>query len=98
MPTAGFIAKLYLFIALVDAKMIAVAIIALLNTVVSLYYYIRVLKNMYLDKSEKEIPQFSASVPNLTLLFALVTPIIFFGIYFTPIIDLARNSLIFFGF
>ena len=97
-PTAGFIAKLYLFIALVDAKMIAVAIIALLNTVVSLYYYIRVLKNMYLDKSEKEIPQFSASVPNLTLLFALVTPIIFFGIYFTPIIDLARNSLIFFGF
>jgi NADH-quinone oxidoreductase subunit N len=97
-PTAGFIAKLYLFIALVDAKMIAVAIIALLNTVVSLYYYIRVLKNMYLDKSEKEIPQFSASVPNLALLFALVTPIIFFGIYFTPIIDLARNSLVFFGF
>jgi hypothetical protein len=53
---------------------------------------------MYLDKSEKEIPQFSASVPNLALLFALVTPIIFFGIYFTPIIDLARNSLVFFGF
>ncbi len=78
--------------------MIVVAVIALLNTVVSLYYYIKVLKNMFLDKAEKEIPRFSASVPNLALLFALVTPIIFFGIYFSPIIDLAKNSLVFFGF
>ncbi|HKI79170.1 MAG TPA: NADH-quinone oxidoreductase subunit N [Ignavibacteriaceae bacterium] len=97
-PTAGFIGKLYIFIALVDAKMIAVAIIALLNTVVSLYYYIRVLKNMYLDKSEKEIEKFSASTPNLALLGILVVPVILFGIYFTPIVDLAKNSLSFFGF
>ncbi len=97
-PTAGFIAKLYLFIALVDAKMIGVAIIALLNTVVSLYYYIRVLKNMYLDKPGKEIPKFSASIPNLVLLIALVAPIIFFGIYFSPVVNLAKSSLTLFGF
>jgi NADH-quinone oxidoreductase subunit N len=51
-PTAGFIGKLYLFIALVDAKMIALAVIALLNSVVSLYYYIRVLKNLFLTRPE----------------------------------------------
>ena len=53
-PTAGFIAKVMLFIALVDANLIALAIIALLNTVVSLYYYIRVLKNLYLVRVEEE--------------------------------------------
>lgn len=97
-PTAGFIGKLYIFIALVDAKMIAVAIIALLNTVVSLYYYIRVLKNMYLDKPEKEIEKFSASSPNLALLSVLVVPVIFFGIYFTPLVEFAKSSLSLLGF
>jgi NADH-quinone oxidoreductase subunit N len=97
-PTAGFIGKLYIFIALVDAKMIAVAIIALLNTVVSLYYYIRVLKNMYLDKPEKEVEKFSASSPNLVLLGVLVVPVIFFGIYFTPLVEFAKSSLSLLGF
>lgn len=92
-PTAGFIAKLYLFIALVDANMIAVAVIALLNTVVSLYYYIRVLKNMYLVKPEKELPQIVPSFANGVLLMALVIPVIIFGIYFTPLVNLAKNSI-----
>src|SRR3989339_622089 len=47
-PTAGFIGKLYLFAALVDANMIGLAVIALLNSVVSLYYYVRVVKNLFL--------------------------------------------------
>ena len=50
-PTAGFIAKFLLFIALVDAKLIALAVIALLNSVVSLYYYIRVLKKTIFSQS-----------------------------------------------
>ena len=68
-PTAGFIGKLYLFIALVDANMITVAIIALLNTVVSLYYYIRVLKTMFLDKTEKHV-EINLSILNYVVLIA----------------------------
>ena len=97
-PTAGFIGKLYIFIALVDAKMITVAIIALLNTVVSLYYYIRVLKNMFIDPAGKEVPAFSASTPNIVLLMVLVIPTLIFGVYFSPLIDFARNSMSLFGF
>ncbi len=97
-PTAGFIAKLYLFIALVDAKMITVAVIALLNTVVSLYYYIRVLKNMFLVKPEELKPSFKASPANVTLLFLLAAPIIILGIYFTPLVEFAKISITFLGF
>jgi NADH-quinone oxidoreductase subunit N len=97
-PTAGFIAKLYLFIALVDANMIAVAVIALLNTVVSLYYYIKVLKNMYLVRPETELPKFSLSPASFAMLMVLLIPILVFGVYFTPLVNFAKNSIALMGF
>jgi NADH-quinone oxidoreductase subunit N len=96
-PTAGFIGKLYIFIALVDAKMIVVAVIALLNSVVSLYYYIKVLKCMFLDKAEKEVPAFSASYGAVALVFIIAAPVLILGIYFTPLVDLAKNSITLLG-
>jgi NADH-quinone oxidoreductase subunit N len=96
-PTAGFIGKLYLFIALVDAKMIAVAVIALLNSVVSLYYYIRVLKHMFLTKPEKETQTVTTSLPNTILVSVLVAAILVFGIYFSPLVDAATSCLVMLG-
>jgi NADH-quinone oxidoreductase subunit N len=96
-PTAGFIAKLYLFIALVDANMIGVAVIALLNTVVSLYYYVRVLKHMYLTQPNESTPSFEVSPMNRAFVLILAIPIIVFGIYFTPILDFAKACISFFG-
>ncbi len=92
-PTAGFIAKLYLFVALVDAKMIVVAIIALLNTVVSLYYYIRVLKNMYLVKDVNKTVHIELKPLSFITILFLVIPVVLFGIYFTPIVDFAKLSI-----
>lgn len=96
-PTAGFIGKLYLFIALVDAKMIFVAVIALLNSVVSLYYYIRVLKHMYLVKPTESTATVVPSLNNRILVLALAAPVLIFGIYFAPIVDLAKNCLVILG-
>lgn len=92
-PTAGFIAKLYLFIALVDAKMIVVAIIALLNTVVSLYYYIRVLKNMYLVRDLSKSVHIELKPLSFITILLLVIPVLLFGVYFTPIVDFAKLSI-----
>ena len=97
-PTAGFIAKLYLFIALVDAKMIVVAVIALLNTVVSLYYYIKVLKNLYLIRPEQEAPVVPISPSAFAMLIVLLVPIFLFGIYFTPLVNFAKSSIGLMGF
>lgn len=96
-PTAGFIAKLYLFIALVDANMIGVAFIALLNTVVSLYYYIRVLKHMYFTKPDREIEPILPSTGNLAYVLVLLIPILIFGVYFTPIVDFAKTCITLLG-
>ena len=96
-PTAGFIGKLYLFIALVDANMITVAIIALLNTVVSLYYYIRVLKAMFLVRSDKHI-QVNLTPLNYFVLIILIAPVLVLGVYFTPLVDIAKESVQLLGF
>lgn len=92
-PTAGFIGKLYIFIALVDAKMITVAVIALLNTVVSLYYYIRVLKNMFIDKPEVEPTMWKMSPAYIVLVLLLAVPTLILGIYFGPLVEFAKNSV-----
>jgi NADH-quinone oxidoreductase subunit N len=96
-PTAGFIGKLYLFIGLVDAKMITVAVIALLNTVLSLYYYMRVVKHMFLTKQTDKTVTAEVSLPNKILVSALVTFVLVFGIYFTPIVDAAKSCLVILG-
>ena len=46
-PTAGFVGKLYLFNSAIQSGYVGLAIIAALNSVVSLYYYLRVLVVMY---------------------------------------------------
>ncbi len=96
-PTAGFIGKLYIFIGLVDAKMITVAVIALLNTVVSLYYYVRVLKHMYLTKPTESTIRIEAPAFNIIVILLLLVPVLIFGIYFEPIVNLAKYSLAGFG-
>jgi NADH-quinone oxidoreductase subunit N len=96
-PTAGFITKLYLFFALIDAKLIYVAVIALINTVVSLYFYIRVLKHMYLSKPNENTPVIKENFSVNLLLVILMFPIFLFGIYFTPLLNFAKACFSFVG-
>jgi len=52
-PLAGFFAKFYIFMAVVEAKMYALAIIGLVTTVVSTFYYLRIIKIIYFDRPNK---------------------------------------------
>ena len=46
-PTAGFMGKFWLFSAAIDAGYVWLAVIAVLNSAISLYYYIRIVVFMY---------------------------------------------------
>lgn len=97
-PTAGFIGKLYLFSALIDAKMFVVAVIAVLNTVVSLYYYVRVLKHMFLVKPKIQPVVIKTNIGQTALVLLLAVPVLVFGVYFGPIVELAKNCVVLLGF
>ena len=61
-PTAGFVGKIYIFNAAVQNGLVWLVIIAVLNTAISAYYYLRVVKIMYLGEpaSEEKVPSSAA--------------------------------------
>ena len=96
-PTVGFIGKFYLFVAIINAgsSFYWIAFFGAINTVVSLYYYMRVVKTMYLDGEPSEkitVPPFSMTI----IFLVLAVPSVFFGIYWTPILNWVKESLVFF--
>lgn len=59
-PMAGFFAKFWIFAAALEAKAYGLALAAAINSVISLFYYLKVVKAMYLDPApggSREIPQ-----------------------------------------
>jgi NADH-quinone oxidoreductase subunit N len=90
-PTAGFIAKLIIFGAAIKAHFFVLAVIAVANTAVSLYYYVRVVVYMFMgDPLETYAYSYS-----FELVAALVVTLAFtlgIGFYPGPFIELARNS------
>ena len=49
-PLAGFFAKFYIFIAVIEQSMYFLAIIGLLSTVIAAFYYLRLIKIIYFDE------------------------------------------------
>jgi NADH-quinone oxidoreductase subunit N len=97
-PTAGFIGKLYLFAALINAKIFWLAIVGALNSVVSLYYYIRVIRNMYLRPVETgTVEPMHFSAVQIAILLILVVPTVLLGLYFGPLVEYAQASVSMFG-
>jgi NADH-quinone oxidoreductase subunit N len=96
-PTAGFIGKLYLFAALLEAKWIWLAVVGALNSVISLYYYARVLRYMFLRDPEGQTSSITLQRSEAILLLFFVIPTLLFGLYFGPLVDLANASVQMFG-
>jgi NADH-quinone oxidoreductase subunit N len=90
-PLAGFVGKLYIFTATVQAGLMWLAIVGVLNSVVSAYYYLRVIAGMYLRE-----PAGAGGVvcPALALGLAIASVMtIVLGVCPTPILVLARSAL-----
>jgi len=96
-PTAGFIAKLYIFGASVHAGWYWLVIIAGVTTIISLFYYVRIVRNIYFYAPDEDTGRFTMSAETYVILLLLLIPVILFGIYFTPLIEFARNSIVMFG-
>jgi NADH-quinone oxidoreductase subunit N len=97
-PFAGFIGKFFLFAAVLNqgGVFVILALVAVLNSVISLYYYAKIVKTMFLDSPDPGDRSLSIAVNNLTLLIPLTVLTVVFGIYFSPLVYYTRQSLHFF--
>lgn len=79
-PTAGFMAKLYIFNAGIDANLIWLVIVGVLNAVIAAYYYLRIVKLMYLGEPVSEERVTSTRSLNVALAIACLGVLVL-GIY-----------------
>jgi NADH-quinone oxidoreductase subunit N len=90
-PTAGFIAKLYIFNAAVESGLIWLVVIAVLNSVLSAFYYLRVAGLLFTGEPATRDPV-PASAPVKLVLGMAVLGILLVGIVPTPLLDAARDA------
>jgi proton-translocating NADH-quinone oxidoreductase chain N len=95
-PTAVFIGKFYVLAAAIDNGLLWLAVVGILNSVISLYYYVGVIRAMYVmpAATERAVPEPAALQVALGLT-GLGTLVI--GLYPQPLIDLARNATLLLG-
>jgi NADH-quinone oxidoreductase subunit N len=91
-PTAGFIGKYFLFAAVIETQHNTLAVIAVLNAAISMYFYLRIVVAMFMreptEKTGLELSPGVIAVMAVSLIFTL-----WIGLYPDPFIAMARHAL-----
>jgi NADH-quinone oxidoreductase subunit N len=88
-PTAGFVAKLYVFQAAIGAELYGLAVVGILTSVLGAYYYLRVVVYMYMRAPEGE-PEALRSPAMSVALVAAIAVVVLLGIVADPMVRLAQ--------
>jgi proton-translocating NADH-quinone oxidoreductase chain N len=96
-PLAGFVGKLELFTAAIDADQAWLAVVAVVNTVISLYYYLRVIAPTVLDAAAPKVTAEAArgraaAAPLATVLALTGSATLAFGVAAEPLLALAERA------
>jgi NADH-quinone oxidoreductase subunit N len=91
-PFSGFIGKVYLFAEVIHRGVYWLAVVAALNSVVSLYYYARIVRAMFLQE-----PKDASAIPvpavSFAVLVLLAAPTLILGVYWEPVARIAHASV-----
>jgi NADH-quinone oxidoreductase subunit N len=93
-PTAGFVGKFYIFSAAVKAGYLGLAIIGVLNSALSVYFYLRVTVMMYMRNPEKELTGLDPSPAMVIALIIAVFGTLQIGITPSHYLNLAKQSIL----
>jgi NADH-quinone oxidoreductase subunit N len=77
-PLAGFFAKFYIFLAIIQHKVYYLAVIGLLSAVIAAFYYLRIIKVIYFDEAKESYDK----TPNFGLRFSILVSTVFILFYF----------------
>jgi len=92
-PAAGFFGKFFLFRAAVDSNLTWLVVVGILNSMIALYYYLVVIKVMFVDQGKDEDKPVPVSTPYVVALAVTTIGVILLGTVFaTPIFDWALRA------
>jgi NADH-quinone oxidoreductase subunit N len=89
-PLAGFFAKWYVFVAAIQSNLYWLAVIGMLASVVSAFYYLRVVKIMYLDEPARPFDRVNWEVTAVMALGGLF--VVLFWVYPGPLVEAASAA------
>ena len=92
-PTAGFIGKWYIFSAAVSAGYYGLAIVGVLTSVISVFFYLRIVVMMYMAERDGAPAPARLGAVGLAALAVSTAAIIYLGVLPTPVLDLAARSI-----
>ena len=96
-PTVGFFAKFSIFMAAVNAGFVGLAIIGVLMSAVSVYYYLRIPVLMYMREPSGEAPRLATSTGEVFVLALCAVAVLYLGVFPNgaelPVMDWARTSV-----
>ena len=90
-PFAGFFGKFYIFIAALDAQLFYLAVLGVLASVISAFYYLRIIKVMYFDDLKISNYQSNISSKASLILFLAILLIALFVFYPSLLINIGTN-------
>jgi NADH-quinone oxidoreductase subunit N len=91
-PLAGFVGKFYLFAAVVKSKLYLLALAGIANSVLSLFYYAKVVRTMFLDQPVGGEGAVTVDLHNGVLLGALTAATVLLGVAWGPLIEFADRA------
>lgn len=94
-PLSGFVAKFNIFSALVSKKYFTLAIIAGVNSVVSLYYYLKLVRLMVFKEQESNEVIAGFGTANQTLIIAMAIPVLMLGLFWSRLMALTQDAVLF---
>jgi NADH-quinone oxidoreductase subunit N len=91
-PTIGFTGKLFIFLAAMEQGYFTLVLIAMINVVISLYYYLLIIKAAYLLKPKFAVSEIPLSPPAKVLTIALIIVMVVVGIFPSYVLELAEAA------
>jgi NADH-quinone oxidoreductase subunit N len=96
-PLGGFIGKFYIFSAAIKSGYVGLAVIGVLNSVISVYYYVGVLVRMYMTEGGAEVAATSSRPYLFATLLLTVTGTVLLGIFPSGLFEVARQAFLALG-
>jgi NADH-quinone oxidoreductase subunit N len=96
-PTAGFMAKFFVFSAAIQAGETGLVVVGVLSTVIAAFFYLRVIVMMWLQEAPGEAPGLGSTSALAGALALAAGVVVAFGVWPQPLMDLARHASVFTG-
>jgi NADH-quinone oxidoreductase subunit N len=94
-PFSGFVAKFNIFSVIIEKKMYGIAIVAAINSVIALYYYVKLAKTMIFGQSDGEVKVAGFTTANQAVIIVLFIPVLLLGVFWEKVMIISGNATIF---